>query len=75
MSYSEKVFLRIREISREQDIDIVEATSVFCEEQDMDALDFVKMVDKNLLEQLKCVAIENRKVRQLTAKRVNKLPI
>jgi hypothetical protein len=41
----------------------------------MDAADFVKTVDKNLLEQLKCVAIENRKVRQSYVKKVNKLPI
>lgn len=62
MNYSEKVLLRIQEIIEEQNIDLVEATSIFCEENDIDASDFIKMVDKNFIEQLKCVAIENRKV-------------
>lgn len=75
MNYSEKVLLRIQEIAREQDIDIVEATSVFCEEHDIDAEDFIKTVDKNFVEQLKYVAIKNHKVRRSVAEPVNQLPI
>lgn len=75
MNYSEKVLLRIREISRDQNIDIVEAASIFCEENDLDERDFIKMVDKNFIEQLKYIAIENRKVRQSIAKPMDQLPI
>lgn len=75
MNYSEAVLLRIQEIARDQGIDLVEATSVFCEEQDIDVKDFIKTIDANFKEQLKFVAIENHKVRRSVAKPVNQLPI
>jgi hypothetical protein len=75
MNYSEKVLLRIQEIAQEQETDIVEAASIFCEENDIDVEDFIKMVDKNFVEQLKYVAIENRKVRRAVAKPASQLPI
>jgi hypothetical protein len=75
MNYSEKALFHIQEIAKENCIDLVEATSIFCEENDIDVYEFIKMVDKNFVEQLKLDAIKTRKVRRVVAKPVNQLPI
>jgi hypothetical protein len=75
MSYSEKALLRIQEIAHEQGVDIVEATSLFCEENNIDVHDFIKMIDKNFIDLLKYTAIEMCKVRKSVAKPTSKLPI
>lgn len=73
MSYSEKAFLRIRQIAAEQETDIVEAAALFCEEHDLDAGDFVRMCDKNIVEHLRVAAVDARKVRRCVAAAGNQI--
>ena len=74
MTYSEKVFSKIIEIAKANNTDIVEAASIFCEECDIDMQSFVKTIDAGLLELLKYTAVQERKVRRVTAKPIRQLP-
>ena len=73
MTYSEKVFSKIIEIAEANKVDIVEAASIFCYVCDVDMNSFVKTIDTGLLEQLKYTAIQEHKVRRITAKPIRQI--
>lgn len=67
MKHSEKVLSRLSEIIEEQGLDIIEACAVFCDENDLDPVDFVKSLDKPAIEKLKYEAIKANRVRRCVA--------
>lgn len=74
MNYSENALEIIYSISKNKNIDLLEAASVFCEEQDIEYSDFVHQIDKTFLDQLKYIAIQDGMIRKSIAKSKPALP-
>lgn len=69
MNKTESLLIRLMEISKKNDdCDLIEAAVIFCEEQDLSDLEFMKKLDTNIIEQLKYSAIKSGKVRKCVAK-------
>lgn len=75
MNYSEKVLIKINEIKETHDTDLVEATAIFCEENDIEIESFLKNMGRGFIERLKYEAIQNQKVRKCVAKPSPELPL
>lgn len=73
--YSEKVLVRIQEIRKTYNVDMVEATTMFCAESDIDPGDLVKQLKPNDILQLRQAAIEGAYVRKQTAVQGAVLPL
>lgn len=73
--FSEKILVRIHELSNTHKIDMVEATTRFCEEQDIDPIELVKQLKPNDVLQLRQAAISGNYVRKKVATLGAVLPI
>lgn len=58
----EKFAAEIRQLARENDLNLIEAITSYCEDHDVMMEDIIPLLDKNLKEELRCDAIENRYV-------------
>lgn len=67
MKHSEKVLSRLVEIMGEDDCDIITACAQFCEEHDLDPYEFIKSLDKGVVEKLKYDSIKANRVRKCVA--------
>ncbi len=67
MRHSEKVLERLVEIVEEQKCDIVTACSQFCDEHDLDPYEFIKSLDKGVIEKIKYDSIKANRVRKCVA--------
>lgn len=73
--FCEKILVRIHELSNIHKIDMVEATTLFCEEQDIDPTELVKQLKPNDVLQLRQAAISGNYVRKRVATLGAVLPI
>lgn len=67
MKHSEKVLNKLTAIAEANGIDLIEACNMFCEEHDLDPVDFIKALDKPTIERLKYDAIKGNHVRKCVA--------
>lgn len=67
MKFSESVLIRVHDIMVAQQCDMIEALSVFCQENDIDPDEIVHALDKAAIVQLKYDAIKNNRVRKCVA--------
>ena len=73
--FSEKVLTRLHEIKNEFGIDLVEATTRFCVEQDIDPIDLIKKLKPSDIAQIKQDAINGSYVRKSVATKNPELPL
>lgn len=71
--YSELALKRIIDIQKDNLVDFIEAVVLFCEEQDIDVLDFHKNCDQNIIDLISSHARKENKVRKLSIKNKNSL--
>lgn len=67
MKHSEKVLKKLMEIAERDGDDLITSCTTFCDENDLDPVDFIKSLDKGLIEQLKYEAVKANKVRKCVA--------
>lgn len=65
MNFSENLLTEIMRISKEKSLNLVEALSEFCEENDYPPEDIIKKLDRNVCDLLKAVAAKHRMVRRV----------
>lgn len=58
----EKFAAEIRGIARDNNLDLIEAITSYCEDNDVFMEDVIPLLDKNLKEEIRCAAIEGRYV-------------
>lgn len=58
----EKFAAEIRRISRENDLDLIEAITSYCEDNNIMMEDVIPILDKNIREEIRCAAIDGRYV-------------
>ncbi len=74
-NFSERVLLRIHELRQQYQIDMVEATTMFCEEADICPSDLVKQLTPTDIQRLKQAAINGSYVRRQVAEQGATLPL
>lgn len=58
----EKFASEIRQLARENDLNLIEAITSYCEDHDVMMEDIIPLLDKNIREELRCDAIDHRYV-------------
>ena len=58
----EKFAAEIRKLARDNNLNLIEAITSYCEDHDVMMEDIIPLIDKNLKEELRCDAIDNRYV-------------
>lgn len=58
----EKFASEIRQLARDNDLNLVEAITSYCEDNDVMMEDIIPLLDKNIKEEIRCDAIDNRYV-------------
>lgn len=53
----------IRLLARRNGLNLIEAISSYCEDNDVDMEDVIPMLDRNMKEEIRCDAIQHRYVR------------
>lgn len=64
MNYSEKVLKELIVISQTNQCGLFDAATQYCEDHDIDPVEFITALDKNVIERLKVNAVEERMVRR-----------
>lgn len=63
--YSSDALVRILQLQESNMCDFVEAVVLFCEEQDIDSVDFIKNCSKHIVQTIKQAAIDSGKIRKM----------
>jgi hypothetical protein len=64
MNYSEQILIELHALAKKNGCGMFEAASDYCRDNDLDQDDFIKTLDKNVIEQLKLDAVNTRRVRR-----------
>ena len=58
----EKFASEIRKLAQDNDLNLIEAITSYCEDNDVMMEDVITLLDDNIREELKCAAIDHRYV-------------